>query len=92
MLVDVPVGHPVGLVKHCSVRHGVEERPEGGIAAAVIVELEVLAEIRLSYQGGEVSVRSHLVSQMDGNHLTTEEAGRGGVITWLRLRYGAVLG
>ena len=45
-LVDVPVGHPVGLVKHRPVRHGVEERPEGGVAAAVVVQLEVLPEMR----------------------------------------------
>ena len=45
-LVDVPVGHPVGLVKHRPVRHGVKERPEGGVAAAVVVQLEVLPEMR----------------------------------------------
>ena len=45
-LVDVPVGQPVGLVKHCPVRHGVEEGPEGGVAAAVVIQLEVLAVIR----------------------------------------------
>ena len=42
VLVDVPVGGPVGLVKHRPVRHGVEEGPEGGVAAAVVVKLELL--------------------------------------------------
>ena len=40
--IDVPVGRPVGLVKLCPVRHGVEERPECGIAAPVVELLELL--------------------------------------------------
>ena len=41
-MIDIPVGHPVGLLKHGPVRHGVEQRPEGRIAAAVIVKFVVL--------------------------------------------------
>ena len=41
-VVDVPVGQPVVLGEDGSVWHRVEEGPEGGVTAPVVVQLVVL--------------------------------------------------
>ena len=86
--VDVPVGDPVGLVEDRPVRHGVEEGPEGGVAAAVVVELVILSREEVRWLD---LPSTDLVCQMDRNHLTAQQTRGGRVVTRLRLREVTIL-
>ena len=55
-LIDIPVRNPIGLIKDCSIRHAVEQGPERGIAAAIVVKLEVfISEMHWDYLIAEES-------------------------------------
>ena len=86
--VDVPVGDPVRLVEDRPVRHGVEQGPEGGVAAAVVVELVILSreEVRLPDL-----TSTDLVSEMDRDDLTAQQTCGGRVVTRLGLREVTIL-
>ena len=40
--IDSCVGSPVALIKHCSIWHRMEQRPQCSIAASIVIELKVL--------------------------------------------------